>query len=774
MRQLKLSILLFIGLLALTVVSCSFLHTDKKEVMVMWITQESDPAYQKWAKLMEAEWIRQGEDVKMHHYYCDMGYTYEVTHRFQIREFVDSLNRIGHCPDLILACGDFPHWQLELNDDSLVRSIPAVCFALKDRDLLDHMKVTLAERCGPRDNTVHIHDTIMLQKSLDFIDYLEGMRQEETATSANGRQHRFVTLLDRHAVWVDSVLFDDFKEQFARLDTSRYMSLMEHPVPDRIVLEKNNQGVIQFAASSYKDPGQNVIIRYQPLIWQFYRSMTKLRFVQVKHDEVSRSVSEGPVIEPYYTMTAEDFLINDSCVGGHFASAESLIADAVKAGKRMLHGETAAEIGRLKHTPDYHVNWNLLRPLGIKIADMPSYVRLYNTTLYDRHPARAIIVYAISGALLAFLLLFSLVVSVRSLARQRRSKSMINDQMKQQIHNERLLDLAIKTSGAKMWDEQRGTGIRQRIKVGDDWKAMVDAFFDYTQEDFYQMQFYGSLDGGDDHWYNLRMDVRYDNGRMYRSGFVVNIDKIKEAEEKTRKAHQLLIEARTREGFISSMNHEIRTPLHAVVGFSMELARPDVKFTDEEIASYGEIIDSNAASLKKIINDILLVTLMKNTNISAHCVTCSVKSLLDIDLWPEAKALVERRGNKLDIQKGGSTTKVSADPHMVATVMENLIFNASMFSDEGSKITIGWDILPNDDVEIWVRDEGIGIEAEYYEMIFERFAKINSFTPGCGLGLFICRSYMEKMGGNIRVYSHVLKGSTFTITLRKPDSQQTA
>lgn len=756
-------------LLALVAGGCSSCSNEKKHVMAMWCTDETDLTYQKWTKMLEEEFARQGIDAEIHDYYGEIGLTYEGRERRRISEFVHELDSIGQCPDLIVGCGDFVRWQLQRNLDSLVNSIPAVCFAQKNHELLEKMEEDLElEEGRTRKHMVQIHDTLELKKTLDFVDYLEDFFLEYEKPSVRGRSHRYVGLLDKHAVWIDSLIWLDLLDQMNQLNPEEYICLMEHSASDNFLVKKNNEGVKQFLTTSYKTPGSNVIIAYQPLLWQYYRSMSKLRFIQIKHDEVSRSVTEGPPIDPYYTMTAEDFLVNDSCIGGHFSSVETMMADAVSAGKRLLQGESAESIGRLLHTPGYHVNWDIMRSMGAKISDMPHYVQIYNDTLYDRDPKKAVFVYSVIIVLTVVLLLLSSIYSVRSIIKDRRSRALVNEQMKQQIYNERLLEAAISSCGSKMWDDKSGNSLMDRARVNDEWMKVLEGFYFVSVEGLYKTEFYGRIDDDtEDHWYFVRMDVRNEQGKVHRSGYIINSDHAKEMEEKAREAHEVMVEARTREGFLSSMNHEIRTPLHSIVGFSMELARPEVKFSKEEIDMFADIIDGNAASLKKIINDILLVTLMKNTNVSAHCVECSMKSLLDSRMWHEAMSLTLRRHNTVTIAEGGEDVKVNADPQMVATVMENLVINASMFSDEGSTISIGWNTTP-EGPEIWVQDQGIGIDPRHHDMIFERFSKINSFSPGCGLGLYICKVYMKKMNGEIAVESNLGEGAKFILKFYPP------
>lgn len=735
-----------------------------KQVMLMWSTDESDPAYADWSKKVKKEFRRQGIRVETHNYYGTIGSVIEVEQKRRLIEFVHRLDSIGKTPDLFLSCGDYMQWQLEINDDSLVNSIPAVCYALKNSDFLDRMKQVLRDRELNRQNLVEIHDTLQLKESLDFNSYLEGFFPIDSYNKV--RSYRFVSLLDDHAVWMDSIIFIDLHKQMHNLDTLHYLNLLDGPVPDKILFKKNEQGVKQFAVTSYKNPNKSVNIEYQPVMWQFYRQKSHLRFIQIKHDEVSRSVSEGPNLGPYYTMTAEDFLINDSCIGGHFTSAQVLIRDAVTAGKRMLAGESAESIGRLMHKPARHVNWNLMRQTGANVLQMPDNVILYNTRLSDYSPKLAKMMMAVSIILLSLLLIASTVYSTRFSRRHTKARKQIKSQALKSIHTERVLGLAIRTSGALMWDDSNIENIIRSIRTDDKSMDLLKLFLRRDRDGLYQMQFRGSIDGGEEHWYDIRMNVQ-NTSVLKRNGFLLNIDKMKETQEKVREAHQMLLDARAREGFISSMNHEIRTPLHAVVGFSTELARPDTDLTDEEIAMYAEIIESNAAQLMKIINDILLVTLMNNANVTARTESCSLKSLLNPERWPEAKKILKYRRNILEIKEGGEDVTVKLDISMASSVIENLLINASNFSNEGSRIFVGWQLMPEGDLRIWVKDEGIGIQKRHYGMIFERFFKVNSFSPGCGLGLSICKSYMDKMGGEISVESNPGQGSVFTLIFKQ-------
>lgn len=97
----------------------------------------------------------------------------------------------------------------------------------------------------------------------------------------------------------------------------------------------------------------------------------------------------------------------------------------------------------------------------------------------------------------------------------------------------------------------------------------------------------------------------------------------------------------------------------------------------------------------------------------------------------------------------------------------NLVENALRFSDPASSVTIGWRACKDREyrAELYVRDCGIGINRKFHELVFESFFKVDSFSPGCGLGLFICKSYVEMMNGSISLRSKEGKGSEFIIKM---------
>ena len=211
--------------------------------------------------------------------------------------------------------------------------------------------------------------------------------------------------------------------------------------------------------------------------------------------------------------------------------------------------------------------------------------------------------------------------------------------------------------------------------------------------------------------------------------------------------------------FLANMSHEIRTPLNAIVGFSNLLVDGDMAFKKEEVKEFLSLINLNCEQLLALISDILdLSKIESNTmvfNITEQPLTTLLQNILraqQINVPQEVELL-------LDLP--ATDTIITTDPLRLKQVINNLINNAIKFTSKGA-ITLGYR-QNNDQVSIFVKDTGTGIDEDKINRIFERFYKGDNFVQGTGLGLAISHTIVEHLKGTITVTSEIGKGSHFTI-----------
>ena len=237
--------------------------------------------------------------------------------------------------------------------------------------------------------------------------------------------------------------------------------------------------------------------------------------------------------------------------------------------------------------------------------------------------------------------------------------------------------------------------------------------------------------------------------------------------EQTNKKQQKELEAarikaeesdRLKSAFLANMSHEIRTPLNAIVGFSKLVI--DAECTNEK-EQYAEIIERNSEILLNLFNDILDLSSLEADSLSFNIRPIK---LIDICLQLEQQFCYKvKNGTKLILDDVDTELYVSGDWNRIIQIISNLLSNAAKFTPKG-EIHFGYR-EKEDFVEFYVKDSGIGIQAERVATIFQRFGKINDFVQGTGLGLTLCRMLVEKMGGRIWLRSQEGKGSRFYFTL---------
>lgn len=273
-------------------------------------------------------------------------------------------------------------------------------------------------------------------------------------------------------------------------------------------------------------------------------------------------------------------------------------------------------------------------------------------------------------------------------------------------------------------------------------------------------------DGIKDKWVKSFYKVSNENvntGEVELIGLNIDITAQKNTEKKLIAAKTNAEESdRLKSAFVANMSHEIRTPLNAIIGFSNIVTEID---DIEERKQYISIIKQNNDLLLQLISDILDLSRIESGIISY------TSEIVDVNLMCEeivrTHTMKAPKEVHLLFERPIDFYLLETDKNKLIQILANLIANAIKFTTRG-EIKMGYRI-EDEQIIFYVKDSGIGIDKKQIPLIFDRFVKLNNFVQGTGLGLPICRSLADKLGGHIWVESELGRGSCFWLSL--PNTQ---
>lgn len=215
--------------------------------------------------------------------------------------------------------------------------------------------------------------------------------------------------------------------------------------------------------------------------------------------------------------------------------------------------------------------------------------------------------------------------------------------------------------------------------------------------------------------------------------------------------------------FISTISHELKTPISAILMSIKLLEDKRVGAMNEEQMALSQSISENSDRLLNITGELL-----KMTQVETGKLQLDPKITKPIELITYAvnatRVLADKFGCNVEVDYPEKLPKLFIDSEKVAWVVTNLLSNAIHHSVENSRIIIGARQMEKN-IEIYVRDFGKGIDHRYHESIFDRYFRVpGTKIQGSGLGLAISKEFVEAHGGSIRVESEVGQGSCFIIS----------
>lgn len=219
--------------------------------------------------------------------------------------------------------------------------------------------------------------------------------------------------------------------------------------------------------------------------------------------------------------------------------------------------------------------------------------------------------------------------------------------------------------------------------------------------------------------------------------------------------------------FISTISHELKTPISAIL-MSLKLLE------DKRVGEMNEEQTALSQSIRESSDRLLSITgeLLKMTQVETGKLQLIPKVTKPIELINYAinatKVLAAKFGCNIEVEYPEKLPKLFVDSEKIAWVITNLLSNAIHYSAENARIIVGARQVENK-IEIYVQDFGNGIDARYHESIFDRYFRVpGTKIQGSGLGLAISKDFVESHGGTIRIESQVGKGSCFVVSLSIP------
>jgi signal transduction histidine kinase/ActR/RegA family two-component response regulator len=279
----------------------------------------------------------------------------------------------------------------------------------------------------------------------------------------------------------------------------------------------------------------------------------------------------------------------------------------------------------------------------------------------------------------------------------------------------------------------------------------------------------------------LRKNIDIEGNHRFNLLVLHDLTEQKEKEGKLQKARSKAEESdNLKTAFLANMSHEIRTPMNAIIGFTDLLLME--KYNQIDRNHFLKLIRKSGNELLHLIDDIIDITKLESKKLKIKYKRCKPFQII-LDLQEVFTETLRRYGTADDVELVVNVDEdlhglvVITDGERLKQVLNNLMSNAVKFTSRG-RIEVGFHMATPNNMIFHVSDTGPGIPPEKKEHVFERFYQLEGNrtenNSGAGLGLAICKSIINLMGGHIDIDSELGKGSVFSFQIPfKPVDQET-
>jgi signal transduction histidine kinase len=267
----------------------------------------------------------------------------------------------------------------------------------------------------------------------------------------------------------------------------------------------------------------------------------------------------------------------------------------------------------------------------------------------------------------------------------------------------------------------------------------------------------------------IKFPIQVEGGTKFLAGFTIDITDRKIAEKKLKElTNELKASNAAKDKFFSIMAHDLRSPFSSIAGLSELMIDEAPSLDTDEIIKYATVIHTSAVNTLLLLENLLDWALMQRRQIFF-----TPESIVLNDLVKEIFDLVNESAFQKSItlfDKIPNQFIINGDQNMIKTLIRNLVYNAIKFTMPGGSVEISA-VVNTDEIQISVTDTGIGISSGDIEKLFNISTSYSnrgtSNEKGTGLGLILCKDFVDKHNGRIWIESKLGVGTTIVFTLPK-------
>ena len=746
--------LLLLPLFLLVANSCERSTTEKRILIV----QSYEPDFQAYKDIEEAfkkGFQKEGIHASIFTFYLNCEAYQSLEEKQRIYTELNTLSLWK--PDIIIVNDDQATYSLLACEHPLLDSVPIVFTGV------NYPNIPLIQKYP---NVSGFWDKPDYRKNVELIERIMG---------------KCVIVRVSDSTALDKKILKDMDEQIKGLCSKARPDYLKYPQYSSPSDKKRSSSLVRFP----KVPFDSLYIQtIQPrtssnLIWGLGTSTYNKAYLATKRDYTSIALGRFCSF-PSFSAINESVGYDGDFIGGYMTPVESQTQEALRRAASILKGTPANSFPQITESAkNYLFDYPTLNKWGIDWKELPQNSIFLNMPFVVRYQTYIIL----CGILLTLFILWTLFYQRVQYRREASHKKQAQESLRKE---KEFLSLALESgdifafrysNGVFEFDHDFYKSLDMPIKPITSTQFQ-ESIHPEDREDFIQHKHLldtgfpsrkitrrrYNFNGKGHIWWEFRY-AQAKNGQdstrnnVGVNGLCLNIQQSKEVEEDLIKARIRAEEAdQMKSAFLANMSHEIRTPLNAIVGFSTLISESEDK---EEIKEFAKIIHANNELLLNLINDILDMSKIEAGILDFLYTEVEINELIQT-LWRSYRFKI-KEGVEFRTELPAESYIIHTERNRLSQVLANFINNACKYTFEGM-ITIGYEIRKNN-IYFFVSDTGKGIAEENISRVFERFAKLDSFTQGTGLGLSICELIIKHLGGEIGVESSVGKGSTFWCTV---------